>query len=397
MGDKTNIAWCDSSWNPLRGCSRVSDGCQNCYAEKVAWRFNGPGLAYEGLTTSGSKGPRWNGKIKLLPKLLDQPLRWKKPRRIFVNSTSDLFHENVPDGFIDRVFAVMALASWHTFQVLTKRPERMREYLTEAKQDTQAEIWRTMSEEHGWMSREDALSIACPPGTIYPTDPEWPLPNVHLYVSVEDQPSLDERVPHLLATPAAVRGISAEPLLAGIELFDTSEGVLRGVAVVQDGYVNRAPSEPDDPIDASFSGIDHLIVGGESGPGARPCDVEWIRSIVKQCKAAGTLVFVKQLGAKPCDLSAGAWRTQPNGIQNLYFGERSSATIWPNGTWSTWDAGGVGGENDTGPFDCARRDAEAALVRQMWHGIKLKHPKGGDITEFPEDLRVQQLPGEAKP
>lgn len=129
--DKTHIQWTDSTWNPIRGCSRVSDGCEHCYAEAMAARFSGPGKPYEGLIRRTSQGPRWTGAIRLVPKVLDQPAHWWKPRRIFVNSMSDLFHEGVPADYIDQVFARMALCSRHTFQILTKRPERMRDYLLE--------------------------------------------------------------------------------------------------------------------------------------------------------------------------------------------------------------------------------------------------------------------------
>ncbi len=177
---KNGIVWTDETWNPLRGCSRVSEGCRNCYAESVARRFDGPGLPYEGLIASGGQ---WNGQIKLVPEKLDEPLRWQRPRRIFVNSMSDLFHPNVPNEYIDRVFAVMALASQHTFQVLTKRPERMLEYLNR----------RTT------------------------------MPNVWLGVSIENQVTADERIPLLLQTPAAVRWVSAEPLLRPVDLFHVHE------------------------------------------------------------------------------------------------------------------------------------------------------------------------------
>src|SRR5258706_4090879 len=155
MGDKSHIEWTDATWNAVRGCSLVSAGCTNCYAMKVAHRFSGSGrrlnisaktlneagdryiedlekkaAPYEGLTRLTERGPVWTGDVRLVPEALDLPLRWKKPRRIFVNSMSDLFHEKVPDDFIDQVFAVMALAPRHTFQVLTKRPERMRDYFT---------------------------------------------------------------------------------------------------------------------------------------------------------------------------------------------------------------------------------------------------------------------------
>jgi protein gp37 len=239
VSDKTGIQWTDATWNPIRGCSRVSEGCRNCYAEVVAARFSGPGQPYEGLARRTSTGgARWTGKIMFVEKHLEDPLRWKKPKRIFVNSMSDLFHEGVSDHQLDRIFAVMAKAQRHTFQVLTKRPERMLAY-----------------------SNARLLGL--------------PLPNVWLGVSVEDQKAADERIPLLLETPAAVRFLSCEPLLGPVQF-------------------------PLPCIGSRFWGDLHwVIVGGESGHNARPCDVQWIRDIVNQCKAAGAAAFVKQLGAYP--------------------------------------------------------------------------------------------------
>lgn len=149
MGDKSGIQWTDASWNPTRGCTRVSAGCMNCYAERQAHRMNHPGGAYEGLTKIVGGQPRWNGKVRLLPEMLELPLRWKRPRRVFVDSMSDLFHPDVPDDFIDRVFAVMACAPQHTFQILTKRPERMAEYLLNAALQMRVAIAAAREDPHG--------------------------------------------------------------------------------------------------------------------------------------------------------------------------------------------------------------------------------------------------------
>jgi protein gp37 len=183
MGDNSWIEWTDATWNCIRGCSLVSGGCKYCYAMKQAHRFSGPGGAYEGLTELGPEGPRWTGKVRTVPQLLELPLHWKKPRRVFVNSMSDLFHEDVPHEFIRDVFSVMIRCEWHTFQVLTKRPKRMQEIV---------QRW-------------------------YPKNRAYP-PNVWLGVSVEDQKTADERIPLLLQTPAAVRFVSAEPLIGPIDL-----------------------------------------------------------------------------------------------------------------------------------------------------------------------------------
>lgn len=263
----TTIEWTDATWNPVRGCSIVSEGCRNCYAMKQAHRFSGEGMPYEGLTELGPQGPRWTGTIRLVPELLDAPLRWKTPRRIFVNSMSDLFHEDVPDEFIVSVFTVMAIAEKHTFQVLTKRPRRMLDLLSKWTSEDLYTAW------HDFTGEPPEVSA-------------WPLPNVWLGVSVEDQKTADERIPILLQTPAAVRFVSAEPLLGPVDLQRSDE--LAMVQCVRNGSTIER-------------GIDWVIVGGESGPGARPCDVAWIRSIVEQCQAAAVPCFVKQLGSHPFD------------------------------------------------------------------------------------------------
>lgn len=251
MADKTGIEWTDATWNPIRGCSRVSEGCRNCYAETVAGRFSGPGLPYEELI---AKGGQWNGNITLVPKMLDQPLRWRRPRRIFVNSMSDLFHENVPFHFIDEVFYKMRAAHWHTFQVLTKRPQRMIEW-ADSSYNRHTDILG------GW-------------------DGKNPLPNVWLGVSVEDQKTADERIPLLLQTPAAVRWISAEPLLGPIDLW--------AAGMKLNGKLDRQSGE------RRF--IDWVVVGGESGKNARPMHPDWARSLRDQCKTAGVPFLFKQWG-----------------------------------------------------------------------------------------------------
>lgn len=275
MADRTPIEWADATWNPNTGCSRVSEGCRNCYAEIMAARFSKPGQWGEGLAQivrkpDGSADHRWTGQVRLNDRALTQPLRWRKPRRIFVCSTSDLFHEGVPDEWLDRVFAVMALAPQHTFMVLTKRPERARRYF---------EGYEEAGEFHTGI--RDAL-IEGAAQAIYAArtgeDPSlWlsvslPLPNVWLGTSIEDQPTADARIPHLLATPAAVRFVSAEPLLGPVDLT---------------GYL------PD--LDCG-DGLDLAIVGGESGPGARPMQPDWPRALRDQCLAAGTAFFFKQWG-----------------------------------------------------------------------------------------------------
>jgi protein gp37 len=244
VSDATKIQWTDSTWNPVRGCTKVSPGCKNCYAERFAERWRGiPGHPFE-----------QGFDVRLVPEALDLPLRWKKPRRVFVNSMSDLFHPDVPDEFIARVFGTMTRAPQHVFQVLTKRADRMRDWVTRF------------------------------PGLCF---------NVWLGVSVENQATADERIPELLATPAAIRFLSCEPLLGPVEL------PMPKIMVGFPRHITRDRRAIGAPLTLHW-----VIVGGESGPGARPCHTDWIRSVVEQCKAAGVPVFVKQLGAHATDLRA---------------------------------------------------------------------------------------------
>lgn len=277
MGDKTGIQWTDATWNPTVGCSIVSPGCTNCYAMRVAHRFCfTPGTKFSGLTQFTKAGPVWNGTVRLDEKALDQPLRWKRPRRIFVNSMSDLFHEALPDEAIDKVFAVMALAPQHTFQVLTKRAQRMRDYLTKLP------------------ARQDMLD--CGPALDWS---KFPLPNVWLGVSVERQQEADERIPLLLDTPAAVRFLSCEPLLGPIHLthirFRGKSGGMEDWDAL-DPHLEQHDGES--PL-GNVNTVGWVIVGGESGPGARPMAIEWAHSLVMQCRDAKVACFVKQLGADP--------------------------------------------------------------------------------------------------
>lgn len=268
----SGIAWTDETWNPLRGCSKVSEGCRNCYAETVANRFSGSGMPYEGTITNG----RWNGEIRLVPEVLDQPLRWKKPRRIFVNSMSDLFHENVSFVFIEKVFDVMEEANWHTFQVLTKRPKRMLEFMT----------W--------YLNRNSDESVG------YRHDPPK---NVWLGVSVENQKAADERIPLLLQTPAAVRFLSMEPLLGSVDLRKIQLGPNgHGLTFQVDsltgwanGY-NENSGNPKIMRNDQFGKVDWVIVGGESGHKARPMHPDWVRSIRDQCVASRVPFLFKQWG-----------------------------------------------------------------------------------------------------
>lgn len=345
MGE-TTIEWTEKTWNPGRGCSVVSPGCHNCYAMKQAHRFSGEGMPYHGLTKLTVAGPQWTGAVRLVPEMLAVPLRRRAPTTWFVNSMSDLFHESFTNEEIAAVFGVMAACPQHTFQILTKRAERMVDWF--AWVDTQA------SDRERWIARVGEAERLCnePLGSRgaashahqtvavihraiestarevpYYVNRPWPLPNVHIGVSVEDQRRADERIPLLLQTPAALRFLSVEPLLDAVDFSQYF-----GSGGVQD---RTGPT----------LGISWLIVGGESGPGARPCSVEWIRSIVQQCAAAEVPCFVKQLGANYCDA-----------------------------------ANGVGGHQARPPSDLVQ------LTR------RLTSRKGADMEEWPADLRVRQMP-----
>jgi protein gp37 len=282
MADKSTIEWTDATWNPVRGCSRVSPGCGGpgkaggCYAEGIAARFSDPGQAYHGFAERGRAGSKWTGKVALIEEQLALPLSWRKPRRIFVNSMSDLFHDALSPEDIAQVFAVMACAQQHTFQVLTKRAERMRDLLNDDRfRDTVNMFVEDVAFEHSdphARRSDDYRAIA------QDVEEDEPLPNVWLGVSVEDRQRADERIPHLLKTPAAVRFLSCEPLLGPLDLTK--------IAV------------PDDAA-GRYAGqalIDWVIAGGESGPNARPMHPDWARSLRDQCAAAGVPFFFKQWG-----------------------------------------------------------------------------------------------------
>lgn len=275
MSAKSRIEWTDATWNPLTGCTKVSAGCKHCYAER-----NWPRLVHL---------PAFQGRaftdVAYHANRIAQPLSWKKPRRIFVNSMSDLFHPDVQTHLIDEVFGVMAGADHHTFQVLTKRPERMLAYLSTFEAEANARDYVKF-----WPQA---------------TTMKWPLPNVWLGVSVEDQATADERIPLLLDTPAAVRFVSCEPLLGPIDLSPWAE--LGGP------NTNRGLSNP---------GLDWVIVGGESGPKARPMHLDWVRDIRDDCAEAGVAFLFKQ------------WGEWTPGV-NVY---RNSGTVetafWINSAWS---------------------------------------------------------------
>ena len=330
----TNIEWTQrpgttgETWNPIRArrrttgkvgwaCVKVSPGCTHCYAERQnqAAARGGTGLPY-------TVGALDDVEAFLDERTLAQPLHWAAPRTVFVCSMTDLFGEWVPEDWVDRIFAVMALTPQHTFQVLTKRPERMRAYLADVNAKMgliEGRAKRLLREQSG-----DPMKPVLVGKTLVGT---WPWPSVWLGVSAEDQSRADERIPILLDTPAAVRFVSMEPLL---EVVDWP------AACGCRGFHRE-------------NCIDWVICGGESGPGARPLDVSWARSIRGQCASARIAFFMKQVGAHPCF--------------RLDDEERHG--------------------NPAPTFDHAHGDLFCK---------RLSDRKGGDPAEWPEDLRVREWP-----
>jgi protein gp37 len=367
MSGKTSIEWTDATWNPTRGCSLVSAGCKHCYAMKFAGRWPwGKNL----VKRDSAGNVTWNGNVELVESALTLPLKWRAPRRIFVDSESDLFHDGVPDEWIDRVFAVMALAPQHTFQVLTKRPERMRRYLADS-----AELGpqRTSRRVINRMDQPDWLAL--PRGRTFDRRPAaWPLPNVWLGVSVEDQATADERIPLLLQTPAALRFVSYEPALGPVDFlpFVTRLNVRccprcgfrtnRSKIVVPDAL---CPNEGMGLVDDIA--IDWVICGGESGPSARPMHPAWARATIKACKAAGTACFFKQ---------EGSWtERRPHNYCRLSTKRYSHES--------------VGMFEDGGFYQANEPDSWGArgMVTLFRHGGHNSNP-----AEWPEDLRIREFP-----
>lgn len=281
MSDGSSIEWTDATWQPVVGCTRISRGCDGCYAISSVHRFRkADGLTKLRPRDAARPGLDWSGKVALQSERLADPMHWKKPRRIFVCSQADLFHDAVPFEYIAAVFGVMATSPRHTFQVLTKRPARMLEFFAWVREQP-----KKYADETG-----AAIVVRVLETKHYLSDggPDvWPLPNVHLGVSVEDQATADERIPLLLQCPARVHWCSYEPALGPVdfrldEIVSATTG--RGQALQSRGDV-----------------ISWIVVGGESGARARPFDIAWARSVIEQCAAIGvrTVAFVKQLGSHP--------------------------------------------------------------------------------------------------
>lgn len=291
MSNNSKIEWTDASWQPVVGCSKVSPGCLNCYAERMARRQAYMKNEYyeavvkgvvqtstEKLTYTG-----WNGKTSCIESKLTEPLHWRKPRKIFVCSMGDLFHESVPFEFIDKVMAVMALCPQHTFQILTKRSERMKEYFDMA-----------YCTEYGTEHIGEAIEeITQAPD---PLDWEAPLPNVWLGVTAENQEQVDKRIPLLLQTPAVKRFASIEPMLGAIDL-EYIKDFQQSTRFWKYERIRSLTGERLNPAGRmSSEKLDLIICGGETGPGARPMDLAWARSLRDQCKAANVPFFFKNVG-----------------------------------------------------------------------------------------------------
>ncbi len=279
----THISWTDETWNPVTGCSRVSEGCRNCYAAKLAPRLAGMGQkGYTKLPWTAKNAPE---NVFLHEDRLEKPLRWKKPRRVFVNSMSDLFHEQVPDKFIRRVWRVMLDTPRHTYQILTKRPERMANWVEE--------------NVYGPAEYGDWTLTGIGGGIVR---------NIWLGTSVEDQRAADKRIPHLLVTPAAIRFLSCEPLIGPVDLkkFYPSVG---------------SPNFSTVALSSTLVGsrkvhlVDWVIAGGESGPKHRPMHPDWVRRLRDQCRNSDAAFFFKQWGGARSEgealLDGREWREMP--------------------------------------------------------------------------------------
>ena len=312
----SKIEWTGRTWNPVVGCTRVSPGCDNCYAVRMTKRLEAMGQEkYAGLVNPG-KG-HFNGVARLVPEDLALPLRWRKPARVFVNSMSDLFHEALSFEQIAAVFGVMAATPRHRYQVLTKRPGRAAEWYRWIDEWCRGSGMASACMAHA----DEAMGTFGTERELPVVGPSWPLQNLEMGTSVEDQPTADLRIPKILRCPAAIHFASYEPALGEVR------------------FAQGCDYNWLDPLRGP--GLDWIIVGGESGPGARPFDIAWARSTVRQCQDAGVPVFVKQLGAHP-------WRRLPAGVGVLDY------------------------------------------------ELPLRDRKGGDPSEWPEDLRVREFP-EARP
>lgn len=292
----TKIEWTDKTWNPIIGCSKLSAGCQNCYAVTMANRLahNPSTPQYAGLTRSATT---WAGVTRLVDGVLADPLKWRKPQHVFVGSMTDLFHDATPFTWIDRIFAMMAMCPQHTFQLLTKRPERMLAYFNAR---TEGDPWAEAADEIA-----DLAGIEDHPFVLEPK--HIPLSNVWLGVTVENQEAASTRIPLLLETPADVRFISAEPLLDGINLEHIINGEHRINALTGERY------EWHGGVFNRHTGprLDQVIVGAETGPKKRPMNPALARNIRDQCVSAGVAFFFKKDSEGNREIDGRLWEQFP--------------------------------------------------------------------------------------
>jgi len=368
----TSIEWTDKTWNPTTGCTRVSEGCRNCYAFQLHDMRHAAHKAGKSVPAQYAKPFK---ELQMFEDRLSDPMGWRKPALVFVNSMSDLFHKDVPELFIDSVFAAMVLAEWHTYQILTKRPERMADYFAD-----EAYRRRRIGKAVGLVApngpkwrkarKVGEMAVTSParrPGG-HPQRMAFALAaNVWLGTSMENQKAADERIPHLLRVPAAVRFLSCEPLLDEVILH-------KYLAQCECGHGHGFTACPNTGGVAQTCHlcdcrqikpkIGWVIVGGESGPDSREFRVGWMRSLIRQCKAVGVPVFCKQLGQRPSS-------TLPDG------------EAWPggNGLW-----------NSQPPGDRIGRVTFSGDGFGNYFVGGLKDKKGGNMAEWPDDLRVREFP-----
>lgn len=354
MGSKTSISWTNATWNAIRGCLRVSEGCKLCYAETVAARFSGEGQPYEGLAKwvqrGGHREARWTGEVMLVEERLRDPLKWGRPRMIFVNSTSDFFFEPIPTDYLDRMMAVMGLANHHTFQVLTKRPQRMHDYLSDPLMPARVfEQAKALLPNARWNGSLGELELR-----LANLDA---LPNVWWGVSVENQDTANARLPLLIDTPAAVRFASYEPAIGPIDFGRIVERDSDGTSHwYLDTLRGHVWDDENGLVDETPPALDWIIVGGESSQlsrPARPFEINWAADLIKDAlSGSSTAIFVKQLGSDPVTSLAHAYQMAP--------------PLMPEGA--------------------------AFEDRDGWRHWKI-NGKADDPSAFPPALRMQEYPG----
>lgn len=337
---KTSIEWTDRAWPVIDGCRSCSSGCENCYAARLAATRLKNTPRYKRLAVMKNSGPQWTGKTRFIEKEIYVPIRTRKPSRFFVCNMGDLFYEDVPDEWIDRVLAVMLLSPQHTFQVLTKRAKRMHDYLLAPDLYTrvlrQADIVR-VDLRNARLPRLAMHNVGISDPALIPAKWIW------WGVSVEDQKTAEERIPWLLASPAALRWVSYEPAL-GLVNFNHLDVERAGLDMYWVNALTGRNTDMGRPC-RDVQKLDWIVVGGESGPGARSTDMAWIRRTVTDCRNAGVACFVKQLGAYPTSSDT-----------DDRYGHRMQPHL-------------------SGPSR-----------------IVLQHKKGANMPEWPLDLRVREWP-----